>query len=220
MLAEELINLMIPPLKLSDSSQTALNWMEEFHLTELPVVDKKHYVGMISEDRILEMNNAGLALSSYALDHTDLKVLPDTHYLDVLKKADQYKVNILPVVDAAGVYQGAVSLNDISYALAHMLNGYGPGGIIVIYLKERDYSLSQISRLVESNDVKILSSFVNTDQDTEHLKLTLKLNKSDISRVVATLERHEYRIISQFLEGESVEQDKDRLDSFFRYLNI
>jgi len=220
MLAEELINLMIPPLKLSDSSQTALNWMEEFRLTQLPVVEQKKYVGMITVDLILDANNPLLPLSSYSLDYTDLKVLPDAHYLDVLKKADQYKISLLPVIDANYIYQGVVSVNDISSALAQMLNGYGPGGIIVLYLKERDYSLSQISRLIESNDVKILSSFVNTDKDPEYLKLTLKLNKSDISRVIATLERHEYRIIAQFQEGEVIEKDKDRLDLLFKYLNI
>ncbi len=220
MLAEELINLMIPPLKLSDSSQTALNWMEEFRLTQLPVVDQKKYVGMITEERVLEMNDPTLLLSAYDLDYKDLKVLPDTHYLDVLKKADQNKVSLLPVIDGAYLYQGVVSVNDISSALAQMLNGYGPGGIIVLYLKERDYSLSQISRLIESNDAKVLSCFVNTDKDPEYLKLTLKLNKTDVSRVIATLERHDYRIIAQFQEGESVEQDKDRLDLLFKYLNI
>jgi acetoin utilization protein AcuB len=220
MLAEELINLMVPPLKLSDTSQTALNWMEEFRLTQLPVVDQKKYVGMITDERVLEANDPLLPLSAFTLDHKDLKVLPDTHYLDVLKKADQYKVSLVPVIDASYLYQGVVSVNDISAALAQMLNGYGPGGIIVLYLKERDYSLSQISRLIESNDTKILSSFVNNDKNTEYLKLTLKLNRTDVSRVIATLERHDYRIIAQFQEGESSEQDKDRLDLLFKYLNI
>jgi acetoin utilization protein AcuB len=220
MLAAELINLMIPPLKLSDTSQVALNWMEEFHLSQLPVVDQQNYCGMISEESILEANDSSLAISSYKLDLQELKVSPDMHYLDLLKNADQFKVNLLPVIDSSNNYQGVVSVNDISAALAQMLNSYGPGGIIVLYLKERDYSLSQISRLVESNDAKILSSFVNTDNDVEHLKLTLKLNKTDVSRVIATLERHDYRVIAQFQEGESVEKDKDRLDLLFKYLNI
>jgi acetoin utilization protein AcuB len=220
MLAAELINLMIPPLKLSDTSQVALNWMEEFHLSRLPVVDQQNYCGMISEESILEANDSSLAISSYKLDLQELKVSPDMHYLDLLKNADQFKVNLLPVIDSSNNYQGVVSVNDISAALAQMLNSYGPGGIIVLYLKERDYSLSQISRLVESNDAKILSSFVNTDNDVEHLKLTLKLNKTDVSRVIATLERHDYRVIAQFQEGESVEKDKDRLDLLFKYLNI
>jgi acetoin utilization protein AcuB len=220
MLAAELINLMIPPLKLSDTSQVALNWMEEFHLSQLPVVDQQNYCGMISEESILEANDSSLAISSYKLDLQELKVSPDMHYLDLLKNADQFKVNLLPVIDSSNNYQGVVSVNDISAALAQMLNSYGPGGIIVLYLKERDYSLSQISRLVESNDAKILSSFVNTDNDVEHLKLTLKLNKTDVSRVIATLERHDYRVIAQFQEGEIVEKDKDRLDLLFKYLNI
>lgn len=220
MLAEELINLMIPPLKFTDTGQTALNWMDEFRVTQLPVVDQKKYVGLITEENIMEMNNPSLFISSYDLDFKDAKVLPDVHYLDLLKKADQYKISLLPVTDASGTYLGVVSVSDISAALAQMLNGYGPGGIIVLSMKERDYSLSQISRLIESNDAKILSSFVHNDKDPEYIKLTLKLNKSDLSRIIATLERHEYRILTFFQEGQSEDQDKDRLDLLFKYLNI
>jgi acetoin utilization protein AcuB len=220
MLAEELINLMIPPLKLTDSGQTALNWMDEFRVTLLPVVDQKKYMGLITEEDIMEKNNPSLLISAYELDYRDAKVLPDTHYLDLLKKADQYKTSLLPVTDPTGEYLGVVSVSDISAALAQMLNGYGPGGIIVLSMKERDYSLSQISRLIESNDAKILSSFVHNDKDPEYIKLTLKLNKSDLSRIIATLERHEYRILTFFQEGQSPDQDKDRLDLLFRYLNI
>ena len=220
MLAKDMINLMIPPLKLTDASQVALNWMEEFRLSQLPVVDQQRYCGMITDEQIIETNDTSLKVSSYNLDYKDLKISPETHYLDLLKNADQYKVSLLPVIDSEGIYQGVVSVNDISSALAQMLNSYGPGGIIVLYLKERDYSLSQISRLVESNDTKILSSFVNTDNNVEYLKLTLKLNKTDVSRVIATLERHEYRVIAQFQEGETVDKDKDRLDLLLKYLNI
>jgi acetoin utilization protein AcuB len=220
MLAEELINLMIPPLKLTDSGQTALNWMDEFRVTQLPVVDQKKYIGLITEENILEKNDPTLLLSSYQLDFQDARVLPDVHYLDLLKKADQHKISLLPVTDGEGTYLGVVSVSDISSALAQMLNGYGPGGIIVLSMKERDYSLSQISRLVESNDAKILSSFVHNDKDPEFIKLTLKLNKRDLSRIIATLERHEYRILTYFQEGQAEDQDKDRLDLLFKYLNI
>ncbi|HSZ72008.1 MAG TPA: CBS domain-containing protein, partial [Cytophagaceae bacterium] len=201
---------MIPPLKLTDSGQTALNWMDEFRVTQLPVVDQKKYIGLITEENILEKNDPTLLLSSYQLDFQDARVLPDVHYLDLLKKADQHKISLLPVTDGEGTYLGVVSVSDISSALAQMLNGYGPGGIIVLSMKERDYSLSQISRLVESNDAKILSSFVHNDKDPEFIKLTLKLNKRDLSRIIATLERHEYRILTYFQEGQAEDQDKDR----------
>lgn len=220
MLAEELINLMIPPLKPTDTGQTALNWMDEFRVTQLPVVDQKKFVGLITEENILEMNNPSLPIADYDLDYKDAQVLPDIHYLDLLKKADQHKISILPVTSSTGDYLGVVSVSDISAALAQMLNGYGPGGIIVLSMKERDYSLSQISRHIESNDTKILSSFVQNDKDPEYVKLTLKLNKSDLSRVIATLERHQYKILTYFQEGQSEDQDKDRLDLLFKYLNI
>jgi acetoin utilization protein AcuB len=92
----------------------------------------------------------------------------------------------------------------------------------VLSMPERDYSLSEISRHVESNDAKILSAYVSPDElDPYKIKLTLKINTTDISRIIATLERFEYRIIAQFQEnGEGKQADKDRYDLLLKYLNM
>ncbi len=39
MIARELVNDSIPPLKLSDTGLKALNWMEEFRVEHLAIVD-------------------------------------------------------------------------------------------------------------------------------------------------------------------------------------
>jgi len=102
-----------------------------------------------------------------------------------------------------------------------MFANQATGGILVLSLKEIDYSLAEISRLIESNETKILSSFVAVDEyDSAMIKLTLKLNKTDLSRVIATLERFSYKIIAQFQETELLSNDKERLDLLLRYLNI
>ena len=220
MVAAELINYMIPPLKLSDDSLTALRWMEEFRVTQLPVADKKTFLGFITEEQIIDANNTANLISQYELKFTDINIPPNTHYLDLLKASDEYKVSLLPIIDEQNEYLGVVSVTDITLALAQVLNGYGPGGILVIRFKDIDYSMTEIARLVESNDVKILSSYVSNEPNSEYIHLTLKFNKANLSRVIATLERHGYRILSQYVESENKDDDKDRLDEFFKYLNI
>jgi len=221
MLAEEFINQMIPPLKLNDSSQTALNWMEVFHLTQLAVVDERMFKGIIDEESILEKNNPNLPISEYPLSYKDISVKSSSHYYDVINLASKNQLELMPVIGEANEYLGVISVNETSVAIAKMFASQGPGGIIVLAMKEIDYSLAQISRLIEANDTKILSVFVTDDSKrVSYIKVTLKLNRIDLTRVIATLERYDYKIIAQFQESDVDNYDKDRLDMLFKYLNI
>ncbi len=221
MLAEEFINQMIPPLKLNDSSQTALNWMEVFHLTQLAVVDERMFKGIIDEESILEKNNPNLPISEYPLSYKDVSVKSSSHYYDVINLASKNQLELVPVIGEANEYLGVISVNETSVAIAKMFASQGPGGIIVLAMKEIDYSLAQISRLIEANDTKILSVFVTDDSKKDsYVKVTLKLNRVDLTRVIATLERYDYKIIAQFQESDVENYDKDRLDMLFKYLNM
>lgn len=221
MIAEELINQMIPPLKTTDTAQKAIKWMEELRINQLPVIEDLNYKGLISESTLLEGGDLNKPISDFRLDFPEIYSLPTTHFYDVIKQAMLYKLQILAVVDENKKYHGAISVNETAGVIAQMFASQGPGGILVLSMKENDYSLAQISRLVESNDTKILSSFVVTDEMNPSLiKLTLKLNRVELSRIVATLERYDYRIIAQFQDVESLSNEKERLDLLFKYLNI
>lgn len=224
MVAEDLINEMIPPLKLSDTGEKAKHWMEELRLSQLPVVDKNVYQGLLLEETLLDLDSENLKkkIGDFRLDYKDLNVAPGTHYYDVIKMATRNKLQILPVIDEQKKFLGVVSLNETAAAIAQMFASQGPGGILLLSMKEQDYSMAQISRLVESNDCKILSSFVVSDENTSagQVNLTLKLNKTDLGRVVATLERYGYQVITQFHETELINNDQERLDLLMKYLNM
>ena len=87
MIAEELINLMLPPLKGTDTAQMAMDWMEEFHITQLPVVEERIYKGLISEAMLLDANNLDATVSSFKLEFEDIFVMSGTHFYDVVKLA-------------------------------------------------------------------------------------------------------------------------------------
>ncbi|HSH64423.1 MAG TPA: CBS domain-containing protein [Bacteroidia bacterium] len=56
MLAKDLITDEIPPLKTSDIGLMAINWMDEFKVSQLPIVNKHEYLGLISDTDILDLN--------------------------------------------------------------------------------------------------------------------------------------------------------------------
>lgn len=221
MTAEELINQMIPPLKPSDSVQKAIDWMEKLRVNQLPVIEEGKYLGLISEDQILDLPDTDIPVSDVRLVGETLHAFPTSHFYEVIKLATENSLQLVPVVEKDREYLGVISINETASALAKMFAGQGPGGILVISIEDKDYSLSEISRLVESNDAKILSSFFAPDENLQtQQKLTLKLNKDDLSRIIATLERHGYTVVAHFQETELLNVDKERLDLLFKYLNI
>ncbi|GAA4307412.1 CBS domain-containing protein [Nibribacter koreensis] len=221
MIAEELINQMVPPLKLSDSGEKAVKWMEEFRLNQLPVVKNRKYLGLVTEDNVLEAKNPDLVLEQIPFDFEHVHVQQNQHFYSVMELAIKNKVQVVPVLDELQEYLGVITVSDTIAAFGQMSAIQGQGGILVLSMAERDYSLSEISRLVESNNAKILSAYVSPDEaDVFQMKLTLKINTVDLTRIVATLERFGYKITAQFQDAGNTDEDHDRLDMLMRYLNV
>ncbi len=221
MIAAELINYMIPPLKLSDEGHKAMIWMEELRTNQLPVVEKGKFLGFLSEEIILEENNSTHRVRDYDLYAEDCFVFENQHFYDVIKLASEYEVQLVAVISETGSFTGVIAIEDTIAAFAQTTAVQVPGAIVVISMNQRDYSLAEISRLVEGEHAQILSSCVTNDfKDPSKVKLTLKINKTDLSHISATFERFGYKIIGRFQETEVKSNEKDRYDMLMKYLDI
>jgi acetoin utilization protein AcuB len=221
MIAEELINHMLPPLKPTDEAGKAIAWMEEFRCNQLPVLDGGKFLGFILEEIILERNDLTKKLSELELVGAHCRVIADAHFYEVLKMAGDNKLQMVAVVNDLQQYEGVITVADIVVSFAQTAAVQMPGSILVISMDLVDYSLAEISRLVEENNAKILSSTMAEDPlDKGKIKLTIKINQDDLSRITATLERFGYRIIANYHNAHNEEPNKDRLDMLMRYLNI
>ncbi len=221
MIAAELINHMIPPLKLSDSASKAIAWMEELRCKELPVVEDQKFLGLISEEMILEANNIDYLISQFEFICEDCTVFLNQHFYDVVKTSSDNDVQLIAVIEEDDSYVGVITVQDTITSFAQTASVQAPGAILVLSMEARDYSLSEISRLIEEENAKILGSTIREDaSDPMRLKLTLKINQSNLSSIVATLERFNYKIIGRFQEPKVQDDDRDRLDILLKYLEI
>ena len=221
MVAEELINHMIPPLKVTDDAHKAVVWMEELRCNELPVVENRKFLGLISEEMILESNDIERPISDFDLIAEESLVISNTHFYNIIKTALDNKVQMVAVHDEEGNYTGIITVQDIITAFAQSAAVQLPGGIIVLSMSQRDYSLAEISRLVEENNAKVINSNVKIDPlDADKIKVTLKINDTDLTRIIATLERFEYKIIARFQDMDVTNMDKEKIDMLFKYLEI
>jgi len=221
MIAEELINHMIPPLKVSDDAHKAIVWMEEFRCLHLPVVEDGKLLGFISEEIILETNDIDRTLADYDLIGKQCTVSLYSHFYDILKVAGDNKLQIVAVLNEEQQYVGVITVQDIMISFAQTASVQMPGGILVLSMDLIDYSLAEISRYIEENNAKVISSLMVEDpMDKGKIKLTLKINQEELTRIVATLERFGYRVIGRYHEVRQDTGEKDKIEMLLRYLDI
>lgn len=221
MIAEELINQNIPALKLNDTAEKAVIWMEELKTNQLPVIENRHFKGLISEDIILEGNNLDRKIGDFKLLSENCYVNEDQHLFDIIRLAQECESELVAILNLQGEFLGVSRHEDTMKAFSNTLAVQGQGGIIVMKMRFMDYSMAEISRLVESDDAKILGSYLSSiDGDQNFVYLTLKLNKEDLTTVIATLERFDYKIVAKFHETNNSNTEKERLDNLLNFLNI
>jgi len=221
MRANELISEVIIPLRTSDTGNIALSWMDELHVSHLPIVNNETFLGLVSEKDIYELNDPDEPLGGYQLSLVRPYVYDDQHLFEVIRILSTMELTLVPVLDEHENYMGCITQSRLLKEIAQMGSIDQPGGIIVLQMNVADYSLHEISRIVESNDAKILSSNVHTFNESNMIEVTLKLNKIDVSAVIQTFNRYDYQISASFSEENNYDDLlKERFGSLMNYLNI
>lgn len=221
MIAKDLINYMIPPLKPGDPVDKARQWMEELRVNELPVATKGKYLGLLTEELIFDSEEEFSSIDQFPLLAVDVKVKESKHFYDVLRLAYAHGVRLVAVEDNEENFLGVISIEDVIDAFASTASVSTPGAILVLSLEYRDYFLSEISRLIEANDAKILSSHLSNDtKDLGKVNLTLKLNVEEVSHIISTLESNGYPVSDYFNNPITNDGDSERLDNLMNFLNI
>ena len=220
MLAKELISNNIIPIKTSDTGKYALNLMDDFKVSHLPIVNDEALLGLISEEDILGMNSIDEPIGNHKLSLYKPFVDQEQHVYDVIKTFADLKLSLLPVLDNKDNYLGVITLIDLVQYLSKMTAVQNPGGVIVLEVNSNDYSLSEISQIIESNDAKVLSLYILTYTDSTKLDVILKINKIDIAPVLQTFYRYNYTVKATFSENDNSEDLLKRYDLLMHYLNI
>jgi acetoin utilization protein AcuB len=211
----------ITPLRTSDTGMTAIGLMDEYKVSHLPIVNDLELLGVISETDIFSMNNFDEAVGSCPLSVTGAYVSEGEHIYEVIRTFGEHRLTLLPVVNDKNHYMGVITLATLAQNIALITASDNPGGIIVLEVNEKDYSLSEIAMIVESNDAKVLSLYLHSVPDSTKLEITLKLNRIDIGPVLQTFNRYNYIVMASFSDQDVYKESlQDRFDSLMNYLNI
>lgn len=220
MRAYELITDEIPPLKHTDTGEKALQWMDEFKVSHLPVLKNGIFVGLISESDILDKLDLDETLDKL-FDHLPRPyALSSAHIYDVLNLISESKVSVLPILDEKETYLGCTTVYHLLTVIANTGSIKEAGGIIVLEMNTVDYSMAQIAQIVESNNGKILSSYIMSSPDSTKIEVTLKINDSHLSRILRTFERYDYTIKASFQSSEDDDDIRERYEALMNFLKF
>jgi predicted transcriptional regulator len=220
MRAIDLITDEIPPLMHTDTGEKALNWMEEFKVSHLPVLKDGNFVGIISESDILDKMDMEKTLDKLFQHLPRVYALGTDHIYQVLSKIAEAKLSVIPILDEKEKYIGCTTVQHLMSLIANTGSIKENGGILVLEVASVDYSMAQIGQIVESNDAKILSSYIMSSTDSTTIEVTLKINKVDLDRIIRTFERYDYVIKASFQKSSYNDDMQFRYDALMNYLNL
>lgn len=221
MIASDLISNIVPVLNREDTCLQALNWMEVFRVSHLPMVQGKTYLGLVADELIYSHGDLNDKLDVLQVPVAETFVYGNDHIYEVVSLAASHLLSVVPVVDRKGNFMGSVTMTDILKGLEVLLCAGQDGGIIVLEINRIDYALSEIVQIVEYNEARILSCYTSCNKDSSQLRLTLKVNTLNIDPILNTFMRYGYTILNSFVAGEE-EQDslRERYGLLMKYMSM
>jgi acetoin utilization protein AcuB len=218
MLTRDLISNSIPYLHSDDKVYRALQLMNDYHVAHLPVVRDSSYLGIISEEQLLQSNDDDTLNELQIMDGTT-SVQANDHFLKAIQTAVINKLSVVPVVEEKQLV-GIVTYNDLLRNASEFMSLSHPGALIVLELENRNYSFTEINRIVESNDAQITQLNSNTDPETGIMQITIRVNKLEVSDLISTFQRYEYNVKYYFGEELYENELRSNFDNLMNYLNI
>ena len=220
MLTGELQSETLPYLRPHDKVYQALQLMNDNQVTHLPIVDGDKYIGIISEDDLLLVDNDHTELNLLQQSFGNVSVKNSEHFLKAIQLAAENGLSVVPVVDNENDIVGAIAYNDLLKHASEFMSLNEPGGLIVLEMNSNQYSFNEISKLVETNDAQITQLNTTNDPETGTMQVTIRINKPEVSDIVSTFQRYEYNVKYFFGDEIYANELRSNYDNLMNYLKI
>jgi|SRR6218665_491471 len=220
MLTGELRSQNLPYLHLQDKVYQALQLMNDNQVTHLPIVDGEKYVGIVSEDDLLQVDNDHVPLETLQQSFGSSSVKSSEHFLKAIQLAAENGLSVVPVINEENELVSVVSYNDLLKNASEFMSLNEPGGLVVLEMESNQYSFNEISKLVETNDAQITQLNTSNDAETGMMQVTIRINKPEVSDIVATFQRYEYNVKYYFGEELYANELRNNYDNLMNYLKI
>ena len=219
MIASQLINEHLSPLRTTDSVDAALLFMISQGVTELPLIEQKqlwNYVRLQQLATLPKDQTLGDVISKHPFPPS---AQGNSHLYELVPMLAANELSILAVTDADGQYQGIIEQKSINKLIADSFTYRGMGAILVLRMSDRDFAPSQLARWIEENGAKLLGIMIN-HADQGQLRINVKLNTTTVKPILATLERQGIVVEHVFMAEDHDENDSKAFEVVFKFFDI
>lgn len=219
MIVENYISNHIIPLKIDDSFDFSLKLMEEGKISYFPVLDGNIYCGLISDLSLYELENLEEKISDKKDLLKDIFIYNTQTIFEASNVILDNNLDILPVVDVNKRYLGVLTIATILKVYTMYTAANEQGDVLQLTINYNDLYISEISKIIEGEDAKIINLFVIPIKETTQLRVIIKLNKMGLCRVFKSLERYGYNV--EYFTKIPIEDEMNKnYELLMKYLSI
>jgi len=209
-----------PWVQHTESVATALAMMEDEQLTHLPVVEGTTYQGLVSREALYEVSDDSIALDQLGWPLPRPSVKPTDHFLAAVQVMGEQGLSLVPVITEQQELLATISALELTTAIGKFLGLQAGGALLVLEKEAQHYTASEVAKLVESNDAQLLQLNTTLNAQTGHIQITIRLNKYEVSDVIATFQRYDYTVRFYVGEEQYANELKSNYDHLIHYLKI
>ena len=219
MQANTLISSTIKSIHPVEDGNRAIEMMDQFRVHHLAIVKNNFYLGVVSDKEIMNWESEDDLIEDHLNNLAAPHVKYNQHLFDIIEVLEKNNLSVVPVLDEKNQYQGVITNRKLLYSIAKSAAIQSPGSVIVLEMNNNDYSLTEIASIVESNNTKILSSYIISKPKSTNIEVTIKLNKQDVTAIIKDFERRQYNISASYKDNEADGDFSERYESLMRFLN-
>lgn len=216
---KNLIEPSLFPLKSTDTIEFALETLVAYKIAALPVVDEDKIVGFIEAHTIADEFDE-LPITDFIVQQPAWIVNENYYFEEAINRFGEFGASSLAIVDNDQHFTGIITPYRVLNFLSSSYSGKAEGCIICLEMASKNYSLHEISRIIESNDAKILGVSIFSLPDNQNIRVNIKLNTAYSERIVATLQRFGYDIIASFYNKQNELDFENRYQSLLKYMEF
>lgn len=207
-------------IRLTDSLYHVYEIFDEYRVTHLPIVsDKGKFLGLLSEKEAFDMYDAQKNVKDNNIPFQKAFIEANGSIFQSIKLISDHQLSLIPVICEKEMYKGYLLPVDVISHLGLNTSIAGQGGLISLKIQNHDYSLNEISRIVESDNAVITALYIEDVEDEPSMLVHLKINTEDLARIIRSLERFKYNVYFTY-QSNSLDDDTEfRFNSFMKFLN-
>jgi predicted transcriptional regulator len=193
--------------------------MEDYEVQHLPILKEEYFIGLVSKESVLDIA-LDQSMTIIADSFVRVGITGTAHFTKALELFSKHELSLLPVLNDQQECVGVITQKNLNESLSRFIGAAQNGAIIVLSITPYQYSLAEMSRLVETNNAQIVQLNTFFDEATGAMIITIKINQEEASAIISTFQRYDYQVLHYFGKSPLHNDIESHYHHLMNYLDV